>query len=384
LLFSIPAGAPGFHSPHAADVTAAHRIRPLEAAREYANVKYMIEIDGSYGEGGGQILRTALSLSCLSGMPFRIAKIRRSRKKPGLQPQHLTCVRAAQAISGAQVAGDRMGSAELVFSPGRITGGDYSFDVGTAGSTLLVLQALLPPLLFSEAESTITLTGGTHVPFSPSYHYVAGVFLPVLARLGLTVHLSIDAYGFYPRGGGKIRAEIRPADKILPLRIPERGRLREITGFSSVGRLPGSIAERQRKAAVEAIRSGIGGPGPGARIELLDAPSPGRGTFLFLRVETENSVAGFTALGAIGKSAEKVGEEAARHCLDYSSTGAALDPNLPDQIVPYLSRCPERSEFTTSRITQHLLTNLRVTGLFQSFPHLVQGTAGEPGRVTIN
>jgi RNA 3'-terminal phosphate cyclase (ATP) len=344
----------------------------------------MIDIDGSHGEGGGQILRTALALSCLFRKPFRIANIRRNRKKPGLQPQHLTCVRAAQAITDAKVAGDHTGSAELVFSPGEVTAGDYSFDVGTAGSTLLVLQALLPPLLLSETGSTVTLTGGTHVPFSPSYHYVAGVFLPALAKLGVTVHLSIESYGFYPRGGGKIRAEICPAGKIHPMIIPERGRLREITGFSAVGGLPGSIAERQRKAAVETIRSGIGGPGPGARIELLNAPTPGRGTFLFLRAESGNSVAGFTALGAIGKSAETVGEEAARNFLDYQSADAALDPNLPDQIVPYLSRSAERSVFTTSRITQHLLTNLWVTGLFKTFTHRIDGTTGEPGRVTIN
>jgi RNA 3'-terminal phosphate cyclase (ATP) len=344
----------------------------------------MIEIDGSHGEGGGQILRTALALSCLYRKPFRIVNIRRNRKKPGLQPQHLTGVRAAQAISGAKVTGDNTGSMELAFSPGEVKAGEYSFDVGTAGSTLLVLQTLLPPLFLAESESRITLIGGTHVPFSPSYHYVSDVFAPALAKLGLEVRLSIDSCGFYPRGGGKIHAEIQPAGKLLPLRNPERGRLREITGFSAVGRLPGSIAERQRKAAAETIRSGIGGPAPGARIELLDVPTPGRGTFLFLRAESENSVAGFTALGAIGKRAETVGEEAARYFLGYYSTDTALDPNLPDQIIPYLSRSAERSVFTTSRITQHLLTNLWVTGLFQTFTHRIEGTTGEPGRVTIN
>jgi RNA 3'-terminal phosphate cyclase (ATP) len=344
----------------------------------------MIEIDGSHGEGGGQILRTALALSCMFRKPFRIINIRRNRQKPGLRPQHLTGVRAAQSVSGAQVTGDRTGSSELTFSPAEVKAGDYSFDVGTAGSTLLVLQTLLPPLLFAENRSTVTLTGGTHVPFSPSYPYVSGVFTPALAKLGLEVQLSIESYGFYPRGGGKIGAEIRPAAKILSLRMAERGKLLAITGSSAVGRLPRSIAERQRKAAMEKIRSGIGESEVGVRIDLLEAPTPGQGTFLFLHAASENAVAGFTSLGAIGKRAEAVGEEAAAEFLRYHSTGSALDSHLPDQIVIYLSLCAEMSVFTTSRISQHLLTNLWVTGLFHAFTYGIEGEIGKPGKVTIN
>jgi RNA 3'-terminal phosphate cyclase (ATP) len=344
----------------------------------------MIEIDGSHGEGGGQILRTALALSCMFRKPFRIINIRRNRKKPGLSPQHLTGVRAAQSVSGAQVTGDRTGSTEITFSPGEVKAGDYSFDVGTAGSTLLVLQTLLPPLFFAESRSTVTLTGGTHVPFSPSYPYVSCVFAPALAKLGLEVRLSIESYGFYPRGGGKIRAEIRPAAKILPLRMAERGKLLAITGSSAVGRLPRSIAERQRKAATEKIRAGIGESEVGVRIDLLEAPTPGQGTFLFLHAASENAAAGFTSLGAIGKRAEAVGEEAAAEFLRYHSTGSALDPHLPDQIALYLSICGEESYFTTSRITQHLLTNLWVTGLFHAFTHSIDGEPGRPGSVKIH
>jgi RNA 3'-terminal phosphate cyclase (ATP) len=344
----------------------------------------MIEIDGSHGEGGGQILRTALALSCLYRKPFRIGNIRRNRKKPGLGPQHLTSVRAAQAISAARVAGDRTGSDELTFSPGEVRGGDYSFDVGTAGSTLLVLQTLLPPLFFADRPSTVTLAGGTHVPFSPSYHYVSGIFVPTLAMLGLEVRLSIESYGFYPRGGGKLRAEVRPAGTTLPMRAAERGTVRELNGCSAVGRLPRTIAERQRKAATDRIRSAAGEAEIGVHIDLLEAPTPGRGTFLFLRAAPETAFAGFTSLGAIGKRAEAVGEEAAQDFLDYHSTGAALDPHLPDQIVFYLSLCEEVSIFTTSRVTQHLLTNFWVMSLFRAFMYSVDGEIGRPGKVTIH
>jgi RNA 3'-terminal phosphate cyclase (ATP) len=230
----------------------------------------------------------------------------------------------------------------------------------------------------------VTLAGGTHVPFSPSYHYVSGIFAPALAKLGLKVRMSIESYGFYPRGGGKIRAEIGPTGKILPLRLSERGRLLGIAGTSAVGRLPRSIAERQRKAATETIRSGIGEAEVGVRIDLLEAPTPGPGTFLFLHAASENAAAGFTSIGAIGKRAEAVGEEAAAEFLHYHSTGSALDAHLPDQIVLYLSLCAEKSVFTTSRITQHLLTNLWVMELFHAFTYSIEGEPGKPGRVAIS
>ncbi|NNG47233.1 MAG: RNA 3'-phosphate cyclase, partial [Deltaproteobacteria bacterium] len=215
----------------------------------------MIEIDGSHGEGGGQILRTALSLSCLTGKPFRIVNIRKGRKKPGLAPQHLVSVRAASEISGAQVSGDRQGSVELVFSPGEVKGGDFSLDVGTAGSTILVLQSIVPALLFTRGKSTVTVRGGTHVPFSPSFHYAASVLVPALGRLGAKLSLSIGSYGFYPKGGGAIRSEIFPSEGIRPLGLPERGKIHAVTGWSAAGNLPLSIARRQRDSAMEAIQS---------------------------------------------------------------------------------------------------------------------------------
>jgi RNA 3'-terminal phosphate cyclase (ATP) len=343
----------------------------------------MIEIDGSHGEGGGQILRTALSLSCLTGKAFRIVNIRKGRKKPGLAPQHLLSVRAAQEISGAQVSGDRQGSVELVFSPGEVKGGDFSLDVGTAGATLLVLQTIAPPLLFAREKSKITIRGGTHVPFSPSFHYASFVLSPMLRRLGLRISLDIEMYGFYPRGGGKIRAGILPADGVLPLGIAERGKVLAVTGWSGVGNLPPSIAVRQRDAAIRAIRSRLRDVTFPIDIEVLSVPVTGQGTFLFLCVETDHAIAGFASLGERGKRAEDVGEEAAADLAAHLLAGGALDPHLPDQLVLYLAMCREGSSFTTSRVTEHLMTNLWTIGRFREFRHSVEGEVGKPGTVRI-
>ncbi len=344
----------------------------------------MIEIDGSFGEGGGQILRTALSLSCLFVKPFRIYNIRKGRAKPGLAPQHLVAVRAAQSLARAEVHGDEKGSTELVFSPRGVAGGDYSFDIGTAGSTTLVLQTLIPALLFSGGKSRVALSGGTHVPWSPSFHYLAAVFVPFLGRLGLQVRLDIDSCGFYPRGGGRIRAEIGPAKEVAPLQAMERGVLVRLDGISAVGNLPLSIAERQKNALLETLLPRLRHPKAPVRIELKSVPGPGQGTFLFLRGEFAGMVAGFTSLGARGKRAEAVGEEAAREFLAYHAAEGALDPHLPDQIVLYLALCPEASVFTTTCITSHLLTNLWAIGLFHEFRYRIHGEPGGAGTVVVN
>ena len=377
--------------------------------KEQFGIPDMIEIDGSYGEGGGQILRTALSLSCLFRKPFRVFNIRKGRKKPGLRPQHLTSVRAVQLLSNAEVAGDNTGSTELVLSPSEVRGGDFFFDIGTAGSTSLVLQTLIPSLVFSpphpplgkggrggvsfgkggngrllKEKSTVTLKGGTHVPFSPSFHYLSEVFAPFLKRIGIEIRLTIESYGFYPKGGGKIKAEVFPAQDIKPLNILERGHMTGLRGYSGVGNLPLSIAERQRNALAEKIHSEINDLGCAIDIELLNVSTPGQGTFIFLLSESEHSTAGFTSLGERGKRAEVVGEEAATEFLNYYETASALDPHISDQVVLYLSLCKEGSVFTTSCITEHLMTNLWVIGLFHEFRYSVEGEVGKPGIVRIN
>ena len=340
--------------------------------------------------------------------------IRKGRKKPGLMPQHLTCVRAAQLLSGAEVKGVERGSTELVFSPREIKGGDLFFDIGTAGSTSLVLQTLIPALVFSpphpppsqaykgglqEKNSTIILKGGTHVPFSPSFHYLDAVFASFLKKIGIEVQFTIESYGFYPKGGGTVRARIFPSRTLLPLKIIKRGKVLRLEGYSGVGNLPLSIAERQRNALLKSlIIHGFSeeqsvsttsvpvekGKKGGCDIELLDVPTPGQGTFLFLQQVSEHSIAGFTSLGARGKRAEVVGEEAASEFLKYYKTKAALDPYIADQIVLYLAFCGKESVFTTSSLTPHLLTNLWVIRLFHKFNYVTEGTTGEAGLVKIN
>ncbi len=344
----------------------------------------MVEVDGGFREGGGQILRTALSLSCLLQKPFRISNIRRGRKKPGLMPQHLTCVLAAKLISNARVVGDAIGASALSFFPGGVSSGEYRFDIGTAGSTSLVLQTIIPALAFSNSgKSAITLTGGTHVPFSPSFHYLANVFVPALKATGIDIDLSISAYGFYPKGGGKISAVIHPAGEIEPLKTVERGNLLRLKGFSGVGNLPFSIAERQKEALLRQIHSKLGEYSCAADIKSLAVPTPGQGTFVFLHSESENFIAGFTSLGARGKKAEVVGREAGDEFLEYYFAGAALDPHLADQIILYLAMCGNESIFSTSRITEHLHTNLRVIGLFHDYSYTVEGEMNQPGIVRI-
>jgi RNA 3'-phosphate cyclase len=343
----------------------------------------VLRIDGSYGEGGGQILRTSLALSCVLGRPIEINNIRKARKKPGLQPQHLTAVKAAAAISRAHVEGAELSSTALRFSPGAVFGGDYFFDVsekkGSAGSTSLVLQTTMLPLCFAEHPSTVTVIGGTHVPWSPTFHYLKHVFLPLLFRIGVSVDLTIEKWGWYPIGGGKVAARIHPQQAFSPVTITERGKLKRVGGISAVSNLPIEIAARQRNTAIKALSP----RGIAVEMEIIEAPSPGKGTLVFLFAEFENIIAGFDSLGAINKRAEAVADEACHAMSGYLDAKGALDPHLADQIVPYLALARGASEFTTSRVTQHLLTNIWVVQQFMDIEIQVEGKEGEHGQIRI-
>ena len=340
-------------------------------------MKNIIEIDGSFGEGGGQILRTALSLSCITGLSLKLFNIRKGRRKPGLMPQHITCVNAAAVISHAQVSGNDKGSTELTFSPGDIRAGHYVFDIGTAGSCSLVFQTLLPPLTLSGEPSHITIKGGTHVPFSPTYDYVSSVFLPMLSRIGIHVESSITRYGFYPKGGGEANWRIDPVKTIKGTQLTARGPLLSVHGHSGVSNLPHSIAERQKMSVIQNL------PLSDTDVRGIEVPSYGQGTFVFLKAEYENALAGFSSLGERGKPAEAVGREAAEQFKIFQKSSACLDPHLADQIVLYLSLAQEESSFTTSRITQHLITNLGVIEKFLNIRYEIQGELDTEGGVRL-
>ena len=342
----------------------------------------MIEIDGSLGEGGGQLLRSALSLSCITGKPFRIRNIRKSRPKPGLMRQHLVSVQAAGRIAAAELQGDLLGSTELSFAPRRVVPGDYSFEIGTAGSTSLVLQTLIPPLLLAGGTSRLTLSGGTHVPFSPSWHYLAEVFAPALLRLGARIELTLESCGFYPKGGGKVRCRILPCSGFCALSAEHRGKLVSIHGVSAVGNLPRSIAERQAHSALSRIESALGAVAP-VELSSCEVPAFGQGTFVFIKGAYQQAISGCTALGARGKPAELVGEEAAAEFLNHHASGMPVDPHLADQLVLYLAQAEGPSVFATSRITGHLETNLEVTGCFLDLDYRITGQRDAQGTVCI-
>jgi RNA 3'-terminal phosphate cyclase (ATP) len=347
----------------------------------------VVDIDGSVGEGGGQVVRTALALSVLTGKPTRIGEIRAGRSKPGLAPQHLTVVRALAEVCGASVEGARIGSTEVRFEPASpARPGDYVFDVseaakgGSAGSVTLVLQALLLPLALSGATSHLTLKGGTHVSWSPPFEFITEAYLPVLGPMGLSASCRLVAWGFYPVGGGRIAVEIRPAAGFAPLELTDRGELKRIRGRAVACNLPSHIPVRM----VNRARNLLADLDAPLRLEPERVRGKGPGAAFFLAAEYEGVVAGFSALGARGKPAPDVAEEACAALSDHDENGAPVTPHLADQILLPASLAKGRTVFRTSRITRHLLTNADIIREFLPAHIDVVGSEGSPGEVSID
>ena len=339
----------------------------------------MLEIDGSFGEGGGQILRCALSLSLLTGKAFHLRKIRANRRpKAGLQPQHLMSVRAAATIGSAKISGDSIGSSDLMFEPGAIVPGKYRFAIGTAGATSLVLHTLYLPLAMQAGPSEITLEGGTHVSTSPCFHFLSTTWLPWMKKLGLRIRLEMTRPGFYPRGGGQIIAHIQSCPSVHSLRMTKYPTITKASGFSAVAGLPDHVARRQARRAVERLkRAGIeaeieeqeweGGPGSVLGITFDESPVP----------------ASFFGLGERGKPAEKVADEAADQAIAFAEAGAPIDEHSADQLVLPLALAADASEFRVQNISKHLTTNIAVIRMFIDREIICDGEEGLPGVVRI-
>ena len=338
-------------------------------------------IDASHGEGGGQVLRTALSLSVALGRPVALRQIRARRPRPGLQPQHLTVVRALAAISDAEVNGDALDSTEVTFVPRTLRGGSYQFDIGairgSAGSVALLLQALLLPLSLAAQPSRLRLRGGTHVPWSPPVPYLAAVFLPALRRIGVRADLTLHRWGWYPAGGGEVDVSVTPSSSWRSLHWA-RPTAPTLEGISAVSRLPRSIAERQQARVLDRLRAA----GLSATIALVeDRTALGPGTLTLLTATGESALAGFSALGRRGVRAETVADEAVDPLLAYLETGANVDDHLADQLIPFLAVADTPSAFTCPRLSSHLRTVAWVVE--RMLPVRVTLDEGRPARVEV-
>jgi RNA 3'-terminal phosphate cyclase (ATP) len=343
-----------------------------------------VVLDGSRGEGGGQILRTALTLSLLTGRSFRMVKIRANRDKPGLRPQHQKAVQAAVELGHAIVAGGGVGARELIFWPKPYQARDLSIDIGTAGSTGLVLQTLhLPLALRTEVPTRLALAGGTFNPMAPPFSFLDATWRAYMAAFGVPLSLSMSATGFYPRGGGQLEALIEPAT-LRPFVETDRGPLRRLHGIAGVANLSDDIACRMRDHAVERLRE----HGIDAQIELARWVSPGQGAAISLTAEHDGTVpATFVGLGERGKPAEKVADDAVAELLAFEAVEhAAVDPHSGDQILLPLAFAPGRSEFTVSAITEHLRTNAETIRAFldRTITIVEPQADGKPGIVSID
>jgi RNA 3'-terminal phosphate cyclase (ATP) len=313
----------------------------------------VVVVDGAQGEGGGQVLRSSLALSLVTGRPLRIHEIRARRRKPGLLRQHLTAVRAAVEVGGARVEGDVLGSSELSFEPGPVRAGDYRFAIGTAGSATLVLQTVLWPLLVARGRSRLVLEGGTHNPLAPTFDFVARGLVPLLTAMGAAVEVRLERAGFYPAGGGRITVEIEGGRPLSPLERLERGPLRSTRARALVSGLPVSIARRE----LEVVHERLGWSRRELAVECIEAHGPGN--VLLLELEHAGGITVITAFGEKGVRAEDVGARAAEAARRFVDADVPVDEHLADQLLVPLALAGGGS-FRTLEPSLHTRTNAEI------------------------
>lgn len=311
----------------------------------------MLELDGSHGEGGGQILRTSLALSMVTGTPVRIRNIRARRSKPGLQRQHLVAVQAAARIGGARVTGADIGSQTLTFEPGEVTPGEHRLSIGSAGSTTLVLQTVLPALLCAPEPSLLILEGGTHNPLAPPFEFLQRTYLPLVNRMGPRVHAELELFGFYPAGGGRIVVSVEPSPKLSGFELLERGEIRGRQAVALVSRLPLHIAERELRVV---------GREPGWEppdLQALEVRTPGPGNVLILMLESETLTEVFAGFGERGVSAEEVAGRAVKEMRSYLAADVPVWEHLADQLL-LLFALAGSGAYATGPLSGHTATQI--------------------------
>jgi RNA 3'-terminal phosphate cyclase (ATP) len=345
----------------------------------------MIEIQGDMLEGGGQIIRTSISLAALTGEDVHITKIRYKRPNPGLQPQHVTGAKALAVLCDAQTDGLMQGSTELHFRPHGHKSGKFRFEVGTAGSIPLILQALMPCIAFAPDRVELELTGGTDVKWSPSIDYVRLIILPMLHLMGYEINLIVNRRGHYPKGGGSVAFLTTPPRNLQSITLTKRDEVISVEGVSHCVQLPSHVAQRQADAAKKTLtRAGYAEAGVTIETYPRDQdPHIGSGSGITLVANAQTSVVGADSLGERGKPAEQVGEEAAKKLLEELNSQASLDRHMGDILIPYMAVAEGRSEISISQITMHTLTNIHIAEKLLHVKFQVNGALGQPGSISV-
>ncbi len=339
----------------------------------------IIDIDGSLGEGGGQVLRTSLALSLLLGKSFHLRHIRAGRAKPGLQAQHLMSVQAAGRIGKAKLRGASLGSTDLTFEPGDVQPGEYRFTIGTAGATALVLHTIYLPLALAKSESRIVIEGGTHVKAAPCFDFLQHTWAPYLRTLGLAIDVRMERPGFYPRGGGRIEAIIRPASEIAGFHGLTTEAIADAQVHVGIVGLPENVGDRLAKLATDGLRQ------LGLKVTVQrENWSGGLGCMIGATLPTQPAGTFFFSLGEKGKSAERVADELVTQVRDYlQAAPAGVDEHSADQLLLPLVFANGSSRFRVARVSSHLLTNMAVIGYFCERAIRCDAPEGEPGVVTV-
>ncbi len=343
----------------------------------------MVHIDGSQGEGGGQILRTSVGLAAALGLAVRVTNIRSSRRVPGLRPQHVAAVRAAAGVCGGALSGDAVGSNEITLAPGPLRGGRFEFDIGTAGSAVLVCQTILPALMVTDADSDVTVTGGTHNPMAPCFEYVRDVFTVLASAANCQAYFELDRAGFYPAGGGRLRMVISGLggrQDVKPIRLTSRGELKYVEGISAAGgKSAVDVADRLARHTV----ARLAGAGHRPSIEQATLESDSPGSVLFLRAVFSRTVAGAMSVSGPKRFGDVVADDAVEAMVAFIDSAGVVDAHAGDQLLPLAALCYGQSRFVTERVTSHLQTNAAVIEQLTGRAVAIEPAEGRAATVTM-